>query len=1523
MIKRTTFASWCLVLMISLIWQHSHSAFAQSQPQAALAGKSVLVLHAFEASIPVNEVTDRGLRASLDSGGVSIRNQFFEYLDLARNPGPGHRKLTADLMRLRYGQRKIDMIITVYAEALQFLLTEGRDIFPDVPILTLYMSPGIELPKTNRRLIDHQVSYDMVGTLEIALKLVPAAKRVYVVGGVHCSEKKLQNQARKDFKKWEGQLEFTYLSDMPLEDVLTRVSSAPPGTIIFFLSMLVDSAGKIYTSRNAVGQVSRVSRAPVFGLYDILLGYGIAGGSIVSYERNGTRAGQLALDILSGTQAPADIPAVLDVPPIPMFDWRQLRHWNLSEGALPKGSIVINRGFTLWDVRYYIIGALAFCLVETALIIILIAQRRRKKVAEENLLRKTEELDQFFNISLDLMCIANTDGYFLHLNPAWERVLGYAREELMAKRFLDFVHPDDLDRTREAISTLTSQQQIFFFENRYRCKDGTYRWLQWSSAPAGKLIYAAARDVTEQKRAEEALWESEKEAKRIANEALAMAEIGRIIGSTLTIEEVYESFAAVAKRIIPFDRIVINMIDGEKGVVRNVYMAGGEIQDREVEKVYPLEGSGNAEMLRTKSTFLLQTEDFREYKDRFPMLLSTFEAGFRSIMNVPLFSKGEVIGGLLLRSLKPYAYMDKDVKLAERVGSHIAGAIGNAQLFLKEKQIEEALRESEDRFRQVAETVGDFIWEVDANGLYRYTSPSVEKILGYTPGELIGKKHFYDLFVPEVREELKTAAFKVFAAKEAFRAFPNPNVSKEGGVVHLETSGVPLLDADGNLVGYRGADTDITERKRAEAKIRKAAEEWQTTFDSISDMVMLLDREYKIVQINEASISFFKLPMDRVLGNHCYTLMHGTDKPVEICPLAKVMKTKRHEETELYDEERYAWFHVSVDPIFDDGGEITRVVHTVKDITDRKLAEGALEERFRFERLLSDLSGKFVNIPPDRVDSEIEYGLRQILEFFQVERCGLLQILPDKASWQITHVATVEDVPPVPLGVELPVSLHPWAYDKLIRKGEVVSFSRLDDLPAEANIDRQTWIEWGIRSNLIIPIIIGKPADCVVAINSVKTERVWPEELIPRLRLVGEIFASALERKQIRLQIEERLRFETLISNLSAGFVNLPPDEVDSEINKELRSITEFFDADRCTVGLFSEDGARLTGAYEYHSAETKPGPEFLSKEQMPWYFEQLIRGNRVVMNRVEDLPPEAEKERQVCLVRGMKSVLSIPMLSGRKTLGSCVLVSTRGERVWPEEYIPRLRLLVEILVNVLERKRAEEAFRESERILRQNENDLRRLAGRLISAQEEERSRLARELHDDLAQRLAVFAIGVGKLEEQLMDPPAPVQEELREMKKDVIKISQDVHSLSRQLHPSILDDLGLIKAVQSECMNFLRREGIEIVFNHENIPTVIPKDISLSLYRIIQEGLNNISKHACAEHISVSLKGIDHDVLLSVLDDGIGFDSAEVKEKPGLGLSSIRERVRLIHGELSIQSQPEKGTVITVRVPLTREGE
>jgi PAS domain S-box-containing protein len=150
-----------------------------------------------------------------------------------------------------------------------------------------------------------------------------------------------------------------------------------------------------------------------------------------------------------------------------------------------------------------------------------------------------------------------------------------------------------------------------------------------------------------------------------------------------------------------------------------------------------------------------------------------------------------------------------------------AGSFENKQFVVavarditERKQMEESLRESEERFREVAENEHEWIWEVDAEGMYTYASPVVEKMLGYKPEEVVGKKHFYDLFHPDRREEMKKAAFDVYNRKQPFREFLNLNVHKNGTPVWLLTSGVPMLDEKGNLHGYRGADIDVSNRMR-------------------------------------------------------------------------------------------------------------------------------------------------------------------------------------------------------------------------------------------------------------------------------------------------------------------------------------------------------------------------------------------------------------------------------------------------------------------------------------------------------------------------------------------------------------------------------------------------------------------------------------------------------------------------------------------------------------------------------------
>lgn len=242
--------------------------------------------------------------------------------------------------------------------------------------------------------------------------------------------------------------------------------------------------------------------------------------------------------------------------------------------------------------------------------------------------------------------------------------------------------------------------------------------------------------------------------------------------------------------------------------------------------------------------------------------------------------------------------------------------------------------------------------------------------------------------------------------------------------------------------------------------------------------------------------------------------------------------------------------------------------------------------------------------------------------------------------------------------------------------------------------------------------------------------------------------------------------------------------------------------------------------------------------------------------------------------------------------------------------------LIVGLIINLSKRNKAE-------RFLRESKQDIERLAVRLVQTQEEELRRLSRELHDDLTQRLAGLAIDAGILEKQLMALEDPISAELRNMKIKLIDVSEDVHNISRQLHSSILDDIGLAEAIKSESAIFSKRTGIALSFETQNMPNSIPKDIALCLYRVIQESLRNIEKHAKTTEAQISLKGLVGGFSLSIQDHGIGFDNEEVREKAGLGLSSIRERVRLINGTMSIKAEPGKGTRIDIVIPLGEEND
>jgi PAS domain S-box-containing protein len=215
-------------------------------------------------------------------------------------------------------------------------------------------------------------------------------------------------------------------------------------------------------------------------------------------------------------------------------------------------------------------------------------------------------------------------------------------------------------------------------------------------------------------------------------------------------------------------------------------------------------------------------------------------------------------------------------------------------------------------------------------------------------------------------------------------------------------------------------------------------------------------------------------------------------------------------------------------------------------------------------------------------------------------------------------------------------------------------------------------------------------------------------------------------------------------------------------------------------------------------------------------------------------------------------------------------------------------------------------------------ERELEALSGRLIHAQEEERSRIGRELHDDISQSLGLLAIKIDGLRTDPATPP-PISSALDRLKHDTGAVAGDVHRLSHQLHSSTLDYLGLVPAVKRLVADFSNRHSISVALADESLSSSLPPNVALCLFRIVQEGLNNIAKHSQARSAQVRVSGTAEGVHLTIEDDGTGFNVADLERRAGLGFISMRERLRLVHGTVRVDSAPGRGTRIEVYVPVT----
>ena len=448
-----------------------------------------------------------------------------------------------------------------------------------------------------------------------------------------------------------------------------------------------------------------------------------------------------------------------------------------------------------------------------------------RKWAEDALRRNEQTLRRTFDQAPLGAAIMSLGNRFLHVNAELCRITGYSEQELLALDFPAITHPEDLERNVELTRDMVAGKfDSFQMDKRYLRKDGKIIWVRLFARivkdASGKPLhfFPMVEDITDRRQAEEALRKSEESSRRLAEENAVMAEIGRIISSNPDIQEVFKLFTEKAKSLLPYDRISINLINKDGDTLVNRYVEGDTAPGRNVGEVFPMAGTLTERVIQSRKGFLFGSQDENEVAADFPGLVPEVRAAFRSFLSIPLISRDQPIGALHFRSKKYRAYEDKDLKVAETIAAQIAGAIANAQLFSERKRAEEALRESEEKYRSLVANAMDAIF-IAQDEKIKFPNPKTLALSGYSEEEL-SRMPFINIVHPDDRKAVLDRYRRRIAGENLESVQTYRCLNRAGEVVWVQVNAVlTLWEGRPATINFL---RDITHEKMLEGQLLQA-----------------------------------------------------------------------------------------------------------------------------------------------------------------------------------------------------------------------------------------------------------------------------------------------------------------------------------------------------------------------------------------------------------------------------------------------------------------------------------------------------------------------------------------------------------------------------------------------------------------------------------------------------------------------------------------------------------------------------
>jgi signal transduction histidine kinase len=425
-------------------------------------------------------------------------------------------------------------------------------------------------------------------------------------------------------------------------------------------------------------------------------------------------------------------------------------------------------------------------------------------------------------------------------------------------------------------------------------------------------------------------------------------------------------------------------------------------------------------------------------------------------------------------------------------------------------------------------------------------------------------------------------------------------------------------------------------------------------------------------------------------------------------------------------------------------------------------------------------------------------------------------------------------------------------------------------------------------------------------------------QLRPDTRTIAVVVgASELERLWLRefkrefAQFSPSIRFEWLsdlsLPQMLERVATLPPDSAVLHALLIVDAAGVPLERQDVLGRLYSASNAPIFGLYENELGKGVVGGPYLSQRR---------QGGKIATATLRALGFPVPPQPQVDVMGFEPAVYDARELErwnidpSRLPPGS--EVRFRPPSAWEEHQVAIVATVILVVLQaaliaglLIQRRRRRRAEREAQL-----------LGGRILTAQEDERRRLAREMHDDVTQRLAALAIDAARMQRD--DCGAMESRALETVRQRLVGLSEDVHALSYRLHPSVIEDLGLVAALRVECNRVGQQEPLRVNFEHRDVPKNLPPGAAICLFRVAQEALRNVVRHAHARNVEVSLQGREGGIALAIRDDGKGFIEAGADGRASLGLVSMRERVRLLGGKVDIVGRPSEGTYVAAWVPL-----